>query len=130
MADTVDTQVLQTNGRFHITKLINISDGTGESLVTKVDITTLKNWQGQTCTRTRVREIYFNIQGFASVRLYWDHTTDDEIAVLSGSGYIDATAINGFPDPSTAGGNGNILLTTNGGGLGSTYTIILVLELL
>ena len=41
MADAVTTQVLQDGERLYIAKFTNISDGTGESEVTKVDVSGL-----------------------------------------------------------------------------------------
>ena len=38
MADAVTTQVLQDGERLYIAKFTNISDGSGEAKVTKVDV--------------------------------------------------------------------------------------------
>jgi hypothetical protein len=130
MADTVDTKVVFNSTRIYVVKLINISDGTGESGVVKVDISTLIGPNGLAPTAIKVREILWSIQGFASVRLYWDHAVDDEIAVLAaGSGYGDWTLAGGLNDPRTEGGTGDIILTTNGAAAGNTYDITLVCEL-
>ncbi len=130
MADSVDSLVVYNGKRKYIVRLTNVSDGTGESAVIKVDISTLFKLDGTAPTKTSVKEIYWNIQGFSSVRLFWDHTTDDEIAMLSGSGYMDLTETPGLVDPASAGGTGDILLTTANAASGATYTIILVVELL
>lgn len=130
MADTVDSLVLQSGGKHHIVRLTNISDGTGESGVVKVDLSTLVKSDGQVPTRSRVKEIFWNMQGFTSVRLYWDHTTDDEIAVLTGGGYLDLHPVGGLLDPASTGGTGDIILTTAGAASGATYTIMLVVELI
>lgn len=129
MADTVDTKVLFAGTRTYITRLLNISDGTGENAVIKVDISTLTGPLGIAPTYVKVREIQWSISGFTSVRLYWDHTTDDEIDVLATyQGYRDYSGV-GSVDPKTAGGTGDILLTTAGNAAGATYDITLVLEL-
>ena len=130
MADAVTTSVILAGGKHYIATFTNISDGTGESAVAKVDISTLTKSNGEVPTKTRIKEIFWNIQGFTSVRLLWDHTTDDLIAPLSGSGYLDLHDIGGKIDPASAGGTGDILLTTNGGVSGSTYLIVLVVELI
>jgi len=130
MADTVDTLVVHKGKKIYVVRLTNISDGTGESGVAKVDISTLTGQNGSAPTYTKIREISWSIQGFTSVRLYWDHTTDDEIAVLgTGNGYMDFTAVGGLVDPRSTGGTGDILLTTAGTTSGNTYTITLVVEL-
>ena len=71
------------------------------------------------------------LQGFTSVRLLWDHDTDDKALELSGSGYEDFRGDSflrtqkGLADPRTAGGTGDILLTTVGAVSGATYDITL-----
>ena len=50
MADAVTTQVLQDGERLYIAKFTNISDGTGEAKVTKVDVSGLSpSSQGLAC---------------------------------------------------------------------------------
>ncbi len=122
MADTVDTRAVKTTGRRRILHLQNRSDGTGESAVNKLDISTLKTIRGDVCTYTVVDKIEYNVSKM-SVRLDWDHDTDDEIVTLSGEGVIDWADFGGLIDPKTAGGTGDILLTTNGAIAGSTYDL-------
>lgn len=130
MADTVDTLVVHKGKKIYTVRLTNISDGTGESAVAKVDISTLTGPNGAAPSYTKIREISWSIQGFTSVRLFWDHTTDDEIAVLgTGTGYMDWTGVGGLIDPKSSGGTGDILLTTAGTTSGNTYTITIVVEL-
>lgn len=129
MADTVDTKVINRGKRYYVVHLQNRSDGTGESGVTKVDISTLTNAAGATATYSVVDRIEYSVWGFNHVRLDWDHTTDDEIATLSGQGIIDWQPAGGNVDPKTSGGTGDILLTTNGGASGSGYDITLWIRL-
>lgn len=130
MADVVDSKVLFNGTRKYSVRLTNVSDGTGESAVIKVDISTLIGPNGAAPTSAKVREVLWSIQGFTSVRLFWDHTTDDEIVVLSaGNGYANYEGVGGMNDPKTTGGTGDILLTTAGAVSGATYDITLVLEL-
>lgn len=126
MADTVDSLVQFSGTRKYVIRLTNISDGTGESGVTKVDISTLTNGKGIAPTALNVESIQWSIQGFSSVRLHWDHTTDDEIAVLgAGNGFKDYTQAGALKDPRSTGGTGDILLTTAGAISGATYDILL-----
>jgi len=130
MADVVSTQVIQKGPRYYIARFTNISDGTGESLVTKVDISTLDLGDGTAPTKTSIKEIQYSIQGFTSVRLYWDHSTDDIIDVLAvGNGYREYGSLGFLNDPGSAGGTGNILLTTAGASATATYDITLVITL-
>lgn len=127
MADTVDVKAVFSGGRQYILHLQNRSDGTGESDVTKLDISTLLMSQGQVPTYTSVDRIEHSINGFSYVLLEWDHTTDDEIATLVGQGV--RTFPTGNVDPKSAGGTGDVLLTTNGGVAGSSYDITIWLRL-
>lgn len=129
MADAVRTIVqISEGGKYYVANFTNISDGTGEAAVKKVDISTLKNSLGAVPTKLKVVDIAWVIQGFTSVRLLWDHTTDDVIALLAGSGRRDHSKVSGLQDPASAGGDGSLLLTTNGGASGATYDITVVLE--
>jgi hypothetical protein len=130
MADVVDTLVQFSGTRRHIVRLTNVSDATGESAVVKVDISTLTNGKGIAPTAVNIESIQWSIQGFTSVRLFWDHTTDDEIAVLgTGNGYRDFSQDGVLADPRSAGGTGDVLLTTAGATSGNTYDIVLSLIL-
>lgn len=129
MADTVDSLVEFSGDRIYIVRLTNVSDGTGESAVVKVDKSGLTNSKGTEPGKLIIREIQWTMQGFTSVRLFWDHTTDDEIAVLSGNGYRDYRDSGGLTDPASTGGTGDILLTTAGAASGATYDIRLTCQL-
>ncbi len=128
MADAVDSKVVFSSRNRYIVRLVNISDGTGESAVVKVDISALTGPDGTPPTRTVVEKIEYDISGM-TVRLYWDHDTDDEIVAISGAGFLDWTEVGGLVDPASAGGTGDILLTTNAHTAGDTYTITLYLRL-
>jgi hypothetical protein len=82
MADTVDSVVLLSGKNRYAVRLTNISDGTGESAVVKIDKSALIGPDGTEPGRIVIEQIDASIQGFTSIRLHWDHTTDDEIAVL------------------------------------------------
>jgi hypothetical protein len=131
MADAVDTLTIRNavalNG-WLVQRFTNLSDGTGESGVTKVDISTFNCRNGQGASYSKIERIEYNVNGM-TVALYWDHTTDDEIAVLGGSGIIDQSADGGRVDPKSAGGTGDILLTTSGHTSGDSYDITLYMRL-
>jgi hypothetical protein len=122
MADTVDVKVIQDGKRYYVVHLQNYSDGTGESGVTKVDISTLTASSGLPCSYTRIDNIVGNVWG-GTARLYWDHTTDDEIATIQGTVNLDWSWEGGNTDPKTTGGTGDILLTTGGFVSGSGYDL-------
>lgn len=130
MADAVTSIVTAVGPRIYSVRMTNISDGTGESLVTKINLSTLTMPNGlPQPSSCGIEEIQWIIQGFTSVRLYWDHTTDDVAALLAGNGYrlFEPTGVLG--DPKSAGGGGNILLSTAGAVSGATYDILLTVRL-
>lgn len=129
MADTVDSIVLFAGTKRRAVRLLNISDGTGESGVVKIDKSALTGPDGTEPTKLVIEEVVWNVNGFTSVRLYWDHTTDDEAIVLSGAGSRDYTSVGGLQDPGSAGDTGDIILTTAGAVSGATYDITIIVRL-
>jgi len=129
MADTVDTIVVFNGTRKKTLRLTNVSDATGESAVVKADISTYTGPDGTAPTKVVIEEIEWAIQGFTSVRLFWDHTTDDEIAVLTGVGSVSWKDFGGLVDPASSGGTGDIILTTAGAVSGATYDISITFRL-
>ena len=129
MADEVATNVIFNGNRRYAARFTNLCDGTGEAAVKKIDISTLVGPDGSAPTRTAIEWIEYDVQGFTSVRLDWDHTTPDEIAFISGQGLLDFTAYGGMVDPASTGGTGDILLTTAGNAATNSYTITIGLRL-
>lgn len=131
MADAVTNRTISDSADEIIVHLTNISDATGESAVVKIDKSTLTTTDGAEPNSLDILEVRWNIQGFTSVRILWDHTTDDTALVLSGSGYDDFrgsgynVALKGLADPRSSGDTGDILLTTAGAFSGATYDITL-----
>lgn len=130
MADAVTTNVLFNGNWKYAVRLTNRSDSTGETLVTKVDISTLVGPNGKPVDYTGIIEIQWTIEGFTSVQLYWDHTTDDTIDILAPpNGYRTYRDTTPLWDPRSAGGTGDILLSTFGAAANATYDITLILAL-
>lgn len=132
MADVVDTKTVFSGTRKKVYMFTNISDGTGESVIVKVDRSTLTGPNGVAPTYLIIEELQWSIQGFASVRLFWDDATDDEIIMLApGNGVATWVAVGGLKHPQVPGDatEGDILLTTNGAISGATYSITMVIRL-
>jgi len=127
MADAVNIKTVFNGGRRLVVRLTNVSDGTGEAAVIKVDKSTFTGPDGTEPTSFVVEKIEYDILGM-QVQLHWDHTTPDIIAVISGAGYLDWVAAGGLVDPLSAGGTGDIELTTVGHTAGDSYTITLWLR--
>lgn len=120
MADAVTSQTLKDGSKYTVMKFTNLSDGTGESAITKVDVSALT----PAATLVTIEEIWYCIQGMV-VTLLWDATSDVRIVDLAGDGYMDLRDIGGLPNNAGAGITGDIQLTTTGHTAGDNYTIIL-----
>lgn len=76
MADVVTSQKIVDGERNVIMKFTNISDGTGESAVLKVDVSALApDSFGAVCTSVIINKIYVSTHGM-EVRMFWDASTD------------------------------------------------------
>jgi len=75
MADAVTSQVVFDGTRTAVMKFTNISDGTGETAVLKVDVSALTGFQGQTCTGVNIVTLDAMTVGMG-VDILWDATTD------------------------------------------------------
>ena len=128
MADAVSATTVEDVTREAIFYLTNTSDGTGESAVTKVDVSELSALQdGTACTGVRIKRITFTNVGMG-VKLLWDATTDVIAAQLPAdySDTLDYSDMSGLPNVAASGGNtGDIQLTTVGHSSGDTYSVVL-----
>ena len=130
MADTVASQTIDDGPRYAVIKLTNVSDGTGESAVTKVDVSSLaSNANGVACTGATIQKIWWQCTGM-KVSILFD-ATSDVLAIQLGenqSGYHDYTSFGGLTNNAGSGKTGDIKFTTVGHSSGATYTIILYLK--
>ena len=127
MADAVTSQTIIDGERNCIMKFTNVSDGTGESAVAKVDVSALSsNSAGTACSEVRVLRISHAIVGM-SVQLFLNATSNVLLMELaeSSNGHMDFTDFGGLPNNAGSGKNGDILFTTKGHSSGDTYSIIL-----
>ena len=127
MADAVTSQTLLDGERMAIMKFTNISDGTGETAVTKVNASSLTaSNSGQACTGVVVNKITAICHGM-EVRMYWDATTDVPFFMSNvNSNYTnDFSTFGGITNNSGAGKNGNIVFSTSDASSGDTYTVVL-----
>lgn len=127
MADAVTSQTIQDGERKAVLKFTNVSDGTGESNVVKVDVSALTtNSYGNACTKVTVTQIWWQCVGMG-VELLCDATANTLIIGLSpdSNGYHDYTPFTGIPNNAGSGVTGDILFTTIGASAGDTYTVIL-----
>jgi len=129
MADAVTSQTIQDGERKAVLKFTNISDGTGETNVVKVDVSALAtNSAGKACTKVTVSKIWWQCVGMG-VELLCDATVNTLIIGLSpdSNGFHDYSSFTGIPNNAGAGVTGDILFTTIGASNTDTYTVILEL---
>ena len=127
MADAVTSQTLFDGDKHVVMKFTNISDGTGESAVKKVDVSALESdINGNTCTSVAIDKIWWQFIGM-KVRMLFDATSDKFIIELgeNQSGYHDYSEFGGIKNNAGSGKTGDIDFTTVGHSSADTYTIIL-----
>ena len=127
MADAVTSQTIQDGERYCILKFTNVSDGTGESAVAKVDVSALaSNSEGKSCSEVKVMRVSHAIVGM-SVQLFLDATSNVLLMELaeSSNGHMDFKDFSGIPNNAGSGKTGDILFTTKGHSSGDTYSIVL-----
>ncbi len=115
MADTVTSQTIQDGERKAVLKFTNISDGSGESAVTKIDVSALAaNSAGAACTEVAIAKIWWQCVGMG-VELLNDATTDTLIIGLSpdSNGFHDYSPFSGIPNDAGSGKTGDVKFTYN-----------------
>ena len=128
MADTVSTQVLtDTTGVKFGVKLTNYSDGTGETLVKKIDAstTTFMTEDGE----RKISKIFYSINTAnpkSAVELIWDGETNATAVLLSGQGFWDLRADGNEITNNATTPTGDVLLSTKNFANGDNYTILVV----
>ena len=128
MADAVTATSVIDGPRTAIIYCTNTSDGTGESAVTKVDVSALSSRQdGTACTGVRLQKIVFTNVGMG-VKVLWNASTNVIAAQLPAdySDTLDYSDVSGLPNVAASGGKtGDIKFTTVGHTSGDTYSVVL-----
>ena len=135
MADAVTSQTLSDGDRIAVMKFTNISDGSGEASVEKVNVSDLtKKADGTDCARVHIQQIWYSISGMR-VDLEWNASSNVVAAVVGGSaaagnvsGHMDFRSFGGVKNTLASGYDGNIDLTTHGHTAHDHYTIVLQLR--
>ena len=126
MADLVTTQTIaDTTGVKFVSKLTNFSDGTGESLIKKIDASEV-TFMSEDGNR-KIAKIWYSINTAnpkSAVEIIWDGDTNATALLLSGNGYWDLRTagdeiVNNATTPT-----GDVLLSTKNFASGDNYTIV------
>ena len=131
MADAVTSQTIEDGGKNLVMKFTNISDGTGESAVAKIDVSALDTEPstGTACSRVTLQRIWFSNIGMG-FSLYWNATSNMFICQAPKDwadtwDFTDSSiTLPGIPNNAGGGVNGDLLLTTNDHSSGDTYSIV------
>ena len=129
MADAVTSQTIQDGDRVAVVKFTNISDGTGESAVTKVDVSALQSESGtgKSCAGVTIQQMWYDCSGM-TVDILWDASTDVICWTLSGYGFYDFRQAGPLTNNSGGGKTGDINFTTTGHSSGDRYTVLVALR--
>ena len=115
MADAVTSQTLIDGGKQVVMKFTNVSDGTGESAVKKVNVSALESSvDGDACTGVVIERIWWQCIGM-KVQILWDATTDAFCIELgeNQSGSHDYTVFGGLTNNAGSGKTGDIQFTAH-----------------
>jgi len=127
MADAVTSQTILDGERLFIGKFTNISDGTGETGVVKIDVSTLApNASGLACNGVKINKIWASTHGL-EVRILFDATTDAFAWMITQQTFyeMDFSSFGGLSNNAGAGVTGDVLFTTIDASAGDMYTIVL-----
>tara|TARA_R110000737_G_scaffold348470_1_gene382349 strand:+ start:19 stop:417 length:399 start_codon:yes stop_codon:yes gene_type:complete len=130
MADAVTSTTLQDGVKKSVLRFTNVSDGSGEAAVAKVDASTLGVMtSGATSTNIKITQCWWSISGM-DVDIIWNATANIHALTLTsdGAGYLDFRSFGGLQNTTAGGKNGDILFTTRGHTNLDTYTIVLEVE--
>jgi hypothetical protein len=127
MADTVTTQTLvDTSGVKYVVKLTNISDGTGETDVVKVDAstTTFMTEDGN----RKIAKVWFSVNTSnpkSAVELKWAGTVNATALFLSGQGFFDLREAGDEITNNATTPTGDVLLSTRNFASGDNYSLVI-----
>ena len=128
MADAVATQTIQDDGKTAIFRFTNVSDGTGESAVVKIDVSSLAPdpMTNAACSSVTIQKIYYTTIG-RGVKIFFDADTDVLAWQLNAdwTDTLDFSDFTGIPNNSGTGKTGDIAFTTVGHSSGDVYNIVI-----
>ena len=125
MADAVTSQTLIDGSKKAVIKFTNISDGSGESAVAKVDVSELFG----SPSKVKINKIWYTTDGMA-VQMLWDATANVLAYTLAAdqTGCLKFACFGGIINNAGTGVTGDILFTTVGHTAGDSYSIILEMD--
>ena len=132
MADVITTKIIEDGPRTAVMHFTNVSDGSGESAVAKVDVSALSSDPAGkgACTSVNIECIWYTTKGMG-VQIFCDATTNvlawELIADYGDT--LDFSEFVGLPNTAAASGKtGELLFTTTNASSGDTYSVVLKLK--
>ena len=131
MADAVTSQTIVDTEKRVVMKFTNLSDGSGESAVKKVDVSALTSHpDGTACSNITIDQIWYDIGGMR-LTIYFAASTNVAALVLGGSaaagnvqGHMDFRSFGGIKNNASS-PDGDLDFTTSGHTNLDHYTVIL-----
>ena len=132
MADAVTSQTIVDTEKRVVMKFTNLSDGSGESAVKKVDVSALTaHPDGTACSQVTIDQIWYNVGGMRVV-IDFDASTNVPALILGGSaahhaaadGHLDFRSFGGIKNNASS-PTGDIDITTSGHTNLDHYVIVL-----
>lgn len=131
MTDAVTSQTIVDGNKKVVMAFTNVSDGTGEADVVKVDVSELADivsagGHAAEPTKVKIDQIWFSTYGMA-VKLLWEASTDVLALTIpeNQTGYFDFRSFGGLLNNAGSGVTGDIGFTTVGHTSGDTYNIVI-----
>ena len=128
MADAVSTTTIIDGTHRAVIQLTNLSDGSGEAAVQKIEVAALNSRaDGTACNGVFIDKVHHSVVGFTQVQLLWEATTNSIAIALaeSSNGHMNFSDFGGIQNTSGSGSNGDIMLTTIGAANLDNYVIVL-----
>jgi len=127
MADAVTSSTLQDGVKKAVLRFTNLSDGSGEAAVVKVDASALGAMtNGAKATDIKIMKCWGAVSGM-DVDLLWNATANVPALTPTsdGAGFLDFSSFGGLQNNAGGGKDGDILFTTRGHTNLDTYTVVL-----
>jgi hypothetical protein len=126
MADAVTTQILVDGAQRAVFKFTNVSDGTGEAGVVKIDVSALTPFQSEPCTGVSIQKVDVITSGMG-INMLWDATTDVLAMTFGEADFVslDFSRFGGITNNAGTGKTGDLLFTTVGAANGDRYTVVM-----
>lgn len=126
MADAVTSQILVDGTQRAVFKFTNVSDGTGEAAVVKIDVSALNGFQGEPCTGVSIQRVDVITAGMG-LNMLWDATADVLAMTFGEADFVslDFSRFGGITNNAGAGKTGDLLFTTIGAASGDRYMVVI-----